>query len=194
MIKCIKGNLAAKTPTEVLIEVGGVGLAVHIPLSTYSALPEIGRQTKLSTYLHVREDQLKLYGFASKEECDLFTLLIGVNKIGPGVALQVLSSCKVNEFRELVGNGDTKSLSSMIKGVGKKTAERMIVELKDKIGDFAQSEGSQQDSSVAPDAVKALVELGSTPAAARNEVKKAIEKTGSDASVDIILRTVFDNR
>ncbi len=194
MIQSVKGTLTLKEPTLASVQVGGIGLSLRIPLSTFSKLPETPNPVQLFTYLYVREDQLKLYGFACKTECELFKLLLGVTKIGPGVALQVLSSCSVDEFKQLIAAGEIKTLSSLVKGVGKKTAERMILELKDKIGDFAQEDAALGDSAVAPDAVKALVELGSSPVAARKEVKKAIEQNGPGASADTILRTVFDNR
>ncbi len=194
MIQSVEGTLTCKEPTLLTVQVGGVGLAINIPLSTYSALPDPATPVQLFTYLYIREDQLKLYGFATEAECELFTTLIGVNKIGPAVALQVLSSCEVGEFRRMVANGDITTLASMVKGVGKKTAERMVVELKDKIGDFAPEDSVLRDAPVAPDAVKALMQLGSTASDARKEVSKAIEKTGSEVTVDTILRTVFQNR
>ncbi len=194
MINTVEGTLTSRTPTVATVQVGGIGLAVNIPLSTFSALPEPASRVALFTYLYIREDQLKLYGFATEAECDLFTLLIGVNKIGPAVALQVLSSCKVDEFRSMVARGDINTLASMVKGVGKKTAERMVVELRDRIGMLAAEDAAEGDPSMAPDAVKALMQLGSTPVDARAEVKKAIEQTGTGAPVDTILRKVFENR
>ncbi len=195
MIKTVEGKLVFKEPTLAIVKVGGIGLGLHLPLSTYSALPEIESQVHFFAYLYVREDQLKLFGFATEPERELFLLLLGVNKVGPNVALQVLSSCSVDSFKQLVANEDTDALASMVKGVGKKTAELMILELKDKIEDFVyDSEGAKQCASLSPDAVKALVELGSSPSAARKEVEKAVKQTGKDASADVILRQVFDNR
>ncbi len=194
MIKSVEGILSDKEPARATVKVGGVGLAVNIPLSTYSALPEIGSAVSLFTHLYIREDQLKLYGFATGAECSLFELLIGVNKVGPAVALQVLSSCKVEEFRRMVAAGDISTLASMVKGVGRKTAERMVLELKDKIDHGASEDPVLRGSPVAPDAVKALMQLGSSASDARREVMKAIEQTGAGASVDEILRTVFHNR
>lgn len=194
MIKSIKGTLVSKEPTRATVQIGGIALELSVPVSTYCVLPETPGPVSLFTYLHVREDMLKLFGFATEAECDLFTLLIGVNKVGPAVALQVLSSCSVEDFRRMVAGGDVASLSSMVKGVGKKTAERMVLELKDKIGGFSAEDAVLQQSQASPDAVKALVELGSTPSAARKEVREAIKQTGADAPVDVILRTVFDNR
>ncbi len=194
MIQSVKGILSSKEPALATVQVGGVGLAVHIPLSTYSALPGENDVVTLFTHLHVREDQLKLYGFASEAELELFNLLLGVTKIGPGVALQVLSSCSTGEFKRLIAAGEISTLTSLVKGVGKKTAERMVLELKEKVGDYSNADAVLRDSPVAPDAVKALVELGASPASARTEVRKAIEKSGPGSSLDDILRTVFENR
>ena len=121
-------------PMRLIIEAGGVGYDVHIPLSTYDKLPQPGAETKILTHLQVREDAHVLYGFATPEERDLFLLLVNnVSGIGPKLALAVLNGITPVLFRGLVVAGDIAALSK-IKGVGKKTAERIIVELRDKVG------------------------------------------------------------
>src|SRR5215471_16354186 len=134
MISFLHGKLIEALPTQVVLEVNGVGYEVLIPLSSYDKLPQPGQEVKLLTHLAIREDAHVLYGFMSAAERDLFRLLINtVSGIGPKIALNVLSGISVTAFRGAVANSDVKALSQ-ISGVGKKTAERIVVELKDKVG------------------------------------------------------------
>src|SRR6476661_3324837 len=134
MITFLNGRLIEALPTQVIVEVNGVGYEVLIPLSSYDKLPQPGQPLKLLTQLVVREDAHTLYGFMSTAERDLFRLLVNtVSGIGPKIALNILSGISVTAFRGAVANGDVKALSQ-ISGVGKKTAERIVVELKDKVG------------------------------------------------------------
>src|SRR3984885_12670761 len=134
MITFLHGKLIEALPTQVVVDVNGVGYEVLIPLSSFDKLPPPGGEVKLLTQLVVREDAHILYGFMSLAERDLFRLLINtVSGIGPKIALNILSGISVTAFRGAVANGDVKMLSQ-ISGVGKKTAERIIIELKDKIG------------------------------------------------------------
>ena len=134
MITFLQGKLVEALPTQVVVEVNGVGYEVLIPLSSFDKLPAPGQPVKLLTQLIVREDAHILYGFATAAERDLFRLLINnVSGIGPKTALNILSGMNAVAFRGAVANGDVKSLSQ-ISGVGKKTAERIVVELRDKIG------------------------------------------------------------
>ena len=134
MITFLNGKLVESLPTQVVVDVGGIGYEALIPLSSYDKLPPPGQPVKLLTQLIVREDAHTLYGFMSAAERDLFRLLINsVSGIGPKTALNILSGMNVPAFRGAVANGDVKALSQ-ISGVGKKTAERIVVELRDKIG------------------------------------------------------------
>src|SRR5215510_11941984 len=134
MITFLHGKLVDALPTQVTVDVHGVGYEVLIPLSSFDRLPTPGHEVKLLTHLAVREDAHVLYGFMSAQERELFRLLINtVSGIGPKIALNVLSGMNVTAFRGAVANGDVKALSQ-ISGVGKKTAERIVVELKDKVG------------------------------------------------------------
>ena len=133
MITFLHGQLVEALPTRVVVDVNGVGYEALIPLSSYNRLPPPGQPVRLLTQLVVREDAHTLYGFMTAEERDLFRLLVNtVSGIGPKIALNILSGINVTAFRGAVANGDVKALSQ-ISGVGKKTAERMIVELRDKI-------------------------------------------------------------
>ena len=133
MITFLRGNLVESLPDRAVVDVQGVGYECYIPTSTYDALPPAGEPVQLLTHFHVREQEQALYGFATTDERDLFRLLIDrVSGIGPKMGLAVLSGMRVADFKNNVVNGDVAILSK-IKGVGKKTAERMVVELKDKV-------------------------------------------------------------
>src|SRR2546421_5992670 len=134
MITFLHGKLIESLPTQIVVDVNGIGYDVLIPLSSYDKLPQPGQEVKLLTHLVIREDAHMLYGFATGTERDLFRLLINnVSGIGPKTALNVLSGISVTAFRGAVAGGDVKALSQ-ISGVGKKTAERIVVELRDKVG------------------------------------------------------------
>ena len=136
MITFLRGKLVEALPTQVVMEVQGVGYEVLIPLSSYDRLPTPGTEVLLLTHLAIREDAHLLYGFLTASERDLFRLLIHtVSGIGPKIALSVLSGMSIAAFRSAVAAGDVKALSS-VQGVGRKTAERIVVELRDKLGGF----------------------------------------------------------
>src|SRR5687767_6405771 len=167
MIHFLRGKLLETLPTQIIIDVGGVGYEVLIPLSSFDKLPARGDDITILTHLSIREDAHVLYGFMSAPERDMFRLLINtVSGIGPKIALNILSGINIAALRSAVASGDVKSLSQ-ISGVGKKTAERIVVELKDKMGKAAALEaGSAARATLSPedgkftDAVAALMALG----------------------------------
>jgi Holliday junction DNA helicase RuvA len=180
MIDRLQGRLVAKTPTAATVDVGGVGFAVRVPLSTYEKLPPEGGRVSLLTHLVVREDELCLFGFATDVERELFRMLLPVSRIGPAVALRVLSSCAPAQFKRYVLDGNADALKAAVKGIGAKTASRLIVELRERVEQLpvaAESAGGQ----AARDAVQALVALGEPQAAAERAVRAALEKLGPDA-------------
>ncbi len=193
MITFLRGHLAESFPNRAVVDVGGVGYGVHIPISTYDALPGVGQPVRLLTHLQVREDAHDLYGFASEEERDLFRLLINqVSGIGPKLALAVLSGMPVATFKACVARNDLAALSR-IKGVGKKTAERIVVELRDKVGVAAAWEAATAGQtpplqSHANDAVLALVSLGYRQPDAHKAVEQFLKDTSGDPGTDVILR------
>lgn len=132
MIATLTGILRSKSPTEIILDVNGVGYSVSIPLSTFEKLTETGSTVTLLTHLQVREDALQLYGFATEKELILFKMLISVSGIGPRIAQGVLSGISASDLREYIIKGNVGALTT-IPGVGKKTAERMVVELRDKM-------------------------------------------------------------
>lgn len=193
MITFLRGHLAESFPNRAIVDVGGVGYDVHIPISTYDALPGIGQPVRLLTHLQVREDAHDLYGFASEAERDLFRLLINqVSGVGPKMALSVLSGMPVGQFKSCVASGDLAALSR-IKGVGKKTAERIVVELRDKVGvaaawQAASAGGAPPLQSHANDAVLALVSLGYKQPEALKAVEAFLKNTPGEPATDEILR------
>ncbi len=194
MITFLQGQLIEAIPTQVTVDVHGVGYEALIPLSSYSKLPTTGQAVKLLTHLVVREDAHMLYGFMTAAERELFRLLINtVSGIGPKIALNVLSGMSVTAFRGAVANGDVKSLSQ-ISGVGRKTAERIVVELKDKIGAAGAWEAISAQRALSPeeqkanDAVLALMALGFKQVEAQESVGKMLNLVGMQATVEDLVR------
>lgn len=181
MIDFLQGTLVAKSPATVSIQVAGVGLFLRVPLSTYQELPPEGSPARLLTHLHVREEELSLYGFATREERELFRMLLGVSRIGPAVALRVLSSCSVAQFVGYVLDENADALRATVKGIGPKAAARLIIELKERVGDLAVAAEEPSAGQAARDAVQALVALGEPRGAAERAVRAAVAKLGADA-------------
>jgi Holliday junction DNA helicase RuvA len=194
MITFLEGTLAEALPTQIVVAVHGVGYQVLIPLSSYDKLPGVGSQIKILTHLQVREDAHILFGFATAAERDLFRLLVNnVSGIGPKTALDVLSGISVSNFKAAVVSGDA-GLLSKTKGIGKKTAERIIVELKDKVGIAAAWEAASAGHAPTPeqtqtnDAVLALISLGYKQIDAHKAVKQAQEKSGAAQGTEDLVR------
>jgi holliday junction DNA helicase RuvA len=173
MIGRLTGRVATKTPDKVLLEVGGVGYLVHIPLSTFYELPEIESPASLWIHTHVREDVLALYGFLTERERALFLLLLGVTGIGPRIALTVLSGIPPVELVEALREQDVRRLVA-VPGVGKKTAERMVLELAEKVASLPGEAPTKEPAAVAADdVISALVNLGYR----RTEAERAVDAT-----------------
>jgi Holliday junction DNA helicase RuvA len=186
MIGHLRGTLLEKRPNEVVVEAGGVGYEVQIPISTFTALPEEGKNVALRIHTHVREDALALFGFFTIQERAVFERLISVSGIGPKLAITVLSGLATADLVAAIRTGDVAKLVR-IPGVGKKTAERIVLELKDKIpGDEAITHGAPVTdstsgwSSVDRDVLSALQNLGCSRAAAEEAVRKTKEKGAPD--------------
>jgi holliday junction DNA helicase RuvA len=174
MIGRLTGRLAAKATDHVLLDVGGVGYLVHIPLSTFYELPETEGPASLWVHTHVREDTLALYGFLTERERALFQLLMSVAGIGPKVALTVLSGMPPSDLVEALRKQDVRRLVS-IPGVGKKTAERMVLELAERVEKLGREPSSLAPAAVAADdVVSALVNLGYR----KSEAERAVETIG----------------
>jgi Holliday junction DNA helicase RuvA len=194
MITFLRGKLVEALPTQAIVEVQGVGYEVLIPLSSFDKLPAPGGDVHLLTHLAIREDAHVLYGFTTSAERDLFRLLIHtVSGIGPKIALNILSGMNPVALRGAVANGDVKALSQ-ISGVGKKTAERIVVELKDKIGAAGAWEASSAQRGLSDadqrinDAVLALIALGFKQPDAHEAVRATQALLGAQASVEDLVR------
>lgn len=194
MITFLHGKLVESLPTQVVVDVNGVGYEALIPLSSFDRLPAPGGEVRLLTHLAVREDAHVLYGFMTSAEREMFRLLINtVSGIGPKIALNILSGMNATAFRGAVARGDVKSLSQ-ISGVGKKTAERIVVELRDKIGAAGAWEASSAQRALSPDdqklndAVLALIALGSKQVEAHEAVRAAQAALGSSATIEDLVR------
>ena len=196
MITHLVGTIIESTPAQVVIEVSGVGYELQIPSSSFSSLPQPGKQAKILTHLAVREDAHILYGFATSEEREVFRILINtVSGIGPRIALNVLSGMNPADFAQAVSEADTKRLSQ-ISGLGKKTAERIVVELKDKlkhlaVGSSQKEETNQSTGTHTNDAVAALVSLGYKAADASKRVEAAAKMLGDQTSLDRLIRAAL---
>ena len=188
MFDYIEGDLVRKSPAQAVIAAGGVGYHFTIPISTYEALPASGR-AKLLVYLHVREDVLRLYGFAAEEERRLFTQLISISGIGPSTALAILNGISVADFKRVVASEQVSALCR-VKGIGRKTAERVIVELRREMERELAEEPAARAAGVSAtaDAIAAMLALGYTRSAAEKAVTRAIEKVGRAAPLEQIVR------
>jgi len=197
MISFLHGKLVEALPTQVTVEVHGLGYDVLIPLSSFDKLPAPGGDVHLLTHLVVREDAHVLYGFMTAAERALFRMLINtVSGIGPKIALNILSGMNPVAFRGAVATGDVKALAS-ISGVGKKTAERIVVELKDRIGAVGAWEASSAKHTLSPadqklnDAVLALIALGFKQAEAHESVRAALAVLGETATLEALVRAAL---
>jgi Holliday junction DNA helicase RuvA len=180
VIFALEGKIVSKSPVEVVVDVGGIHYLVNIPVTVYQKLGEVGANVKLYTYLIVREEEIYLYGFSSVEERDFFKLLISVSGIGPKMAQAIMSGMSVDELKNSIIRGDVSSLVS-IPGVGKKTAERVIVELRDKIAkiEFAGKPLefiSSDQVEVRNEALLALISLGFSRQSAEKAIRAVLKE------------------
>src|SRR6202158_220138 len=181
MIGQLRGRLAEKRPNQVLVDVGGVGYVVQVPLSTFAALGELHTEVTLLIHTHVREDALALYGLVSAREKHFFEMLLSASGVGPSLALKILSGMSVEELVPAIRGSDRWRLTQ-IPGVGRKTAERMVVELKDKLDAVtveAERPAASSPAGIEADVVSALVNLGYEARAAEGAVAEAKRQAGT---------------
>lgn len=195
MIDRLSGVVAAKGAEGVVLDVGGVGFLTEVSAITLSDLPSVGEPCVLFTHLNVREDALQLFGFSSEEERELFRLFIGVSKIGPKLALAALSCRRPADLKRALATGDV-ALFSSVQGIGKKTAERLILELREKVGDLALRTGGPSAVGAVVDegplslARAALMELG----LAAQEADRLLAGADPEAPVEMIVRRALGGR
>lgn len=190
MIAFLDGKLDEKKPARAVLNVGGVGYEVLIPLSSYDKLPNTGENCRLLIHDHIREDAHELFGFATDAERSVFQLLISVSGIGPKLALGALSSLSTRELKLAISGGDTARLSS-ISGIGKKTASRLVIELRDKIsaGDALEAQAGVGEQDVRlRDSVLALISLGHKQAEAQDMLTRILPNLAAEMTVEDIVR------
>jgi holliday junction DNA helicase RuvA len=192
MIGLLRGRLLEKRPNQVILDVSGVGYLVAVPLSTFAALGDLHAEVTLLIHTHVREDALSLYGFLSQREKHLFELLLGASGVGPSLALKILSGMNVEELVPAIRTGDVARLTK-IPGVGRKTAERMVVELKDKLEGVAtetEKPAAASPAGVDADVKSALINLGYDERVAEAALAKAKRESGT-ANFEKLLRVTL---
>jgi Holliday junction DNA helicase RuvA len=188
MIATLTGRLKRKAPDYLIVDVSGVGYQVSVPLSTYRTLPEEGEEISLHIHTHLREDSLSLFGFLTQEEKELFLLFLSVSGIGPKLAIAVLSNMSVQDLVHAIQSSDDSKLYS-IPGIGKKTAARMVLELRDKIKVLAPTaaQGQTVEAGDSEDALSALVNLGYKRSIAEDTLRK-VKHGRSDLSVEVLIK------
>lgn len=197
MIAQIRGQLASKEPHRVVVDVNGVGYQIFIPLSTFYQLPEVPAEVFLHTHTHVREDVLQLFGFHTRDEQALFELLQGVSGIGPRLATNILSGISVDELVPALSEGNVTRLRA-VPGVGKKLAERLVVELREKAGSTRLAQTPAAPAGLSPvadrlleDVVSALVNLGCNRKEAIKAAEIARKELGPTAEFERLIKTAF---
>ena len=200
MIERINGVLVERAPTHVVVEVGGIGYGLSISLNTFEQLPDLGSEVSLLTHTYVREDRLQLFGFSDAEEREMFQLLIGVAGIGPNSAQTILSGMSVEELKSAIFEERVSDLTR-VRGIGRKTADRVVVDLRDKIDPVSKrtldTEGEPAASTwnkKTEEAVLALAALGIATASARKAVASAMEKTGADITLQELIKLALNER
>ena len=196
MIAHLKGQLNYKSPEHSIVDVNGVGYKVFTPLSSYYSLPPLGKIVSLRIHTRVREDDIKLFGFLTEEEQTIFEKLITINKVGPKLALGILSGMSPADLLTAVMNKDAARLSA-IPGVGKKTAERLALEMKDKLADLTLDMEHQPDANPQEgfyeDALSALVNLGYKKPQAEKALKLTYDENGKDSSLENLIKASLNN-
>jgi holliday junction DNA helicase RuvA len=194
MIEHVRGELVHKSPTHVVVEANGVGYGLAISLTTYDQLPSVGETGMLLTHLYVREDRMELFGFADQRERTMFQILLGVSGIGPNSAQAVLSGIAISDLEDAIYHGRANELTA-IKGIGRKTAERMILDLRDKVQPHGHADAavdpeapSRHAHGQVGEAEMALVALGIAPAAARQAIAKVQKKSDVNLSLQELIK------
>ena len=200
MIERVNGVIVERAPTHVVVGVGGIGYGLSISLHTFEQLPDLGGEVSLLTHTYVREDRLQLFGFSDAEEREMFQLLIGVAGIGPNSAQTILSGMSVKELKSAIFEERAADLTR-IRGIGRKTADRVVIDLRDKIDPVSKRVLDAEDAlATSPlnnnteEAVLALSALGISPAAARKAVASAMEKSGEDTSLQELIKQALNER
>ncbi len=195
MFSYIKGILTYKEPTNCTLDVHGIGFEIHITLSTYENLPIIGKEVKLLIHHYVREDAQRLYGFFTFEEKELFLLLISISGIGAKMALTILSGATPDQFKNRIISEDVKSLT-LIPGIGKKTAQRIIIELGEKLTQLSGTSSDEMSITAkypnTEEALRALISLGYNRAESTKAINKALKEIGNNGSLEQYIKIALN--
>jgi len=198
MIAHLAGILFSKTPQSIVVDTAGVGYRIHIPLSTFYQLPDEREKVSLHVYTHVREDMLQLFGFHTETEKEIFLLLISVSGIGPKLALNILSGIGIDELLNAIVSDDSKRISA-IPGVGKKTSQRITLELKEKMSDVFEGielrpreEMQIKNKEIFDDALSALINLGYRSRSAKTVIENIL-RDDNDINIDTLLKEALRN-
>ena len=192
MIDYLRGNLVFKDPTYVIIDVNGIGYHVKISLQTYTEIKD-EEQIKLLTFLHIKEDAHTLFGFKQEDEKRLFLLLLSINGVGPSIGLMILSSLSSNEIEQAILSGDVATIQH-VKGIGAKTAQRIILELKDKVGKGGSDTMTaplgflKSSNKIREEALQALITLGFPKPAAEKNIASVLKKTTGEISLEDLIK------
>ncbi|MFA7173577.1 MAG: Holliday junction branch migration protein RuvA [Kiritimatiellia bacterium] len=195
MIVYLKGTLIEKSPSTVILDVGGIGYEVLISVNTYDRLPASGGSCKLLTYHHLRDDNETLIGFFDDKEKKMFEMLLNVNGVGAKTALSILSGLTVKELSICIAEGNIKRISS-VHGIGKKTAERIAMELRDRVNPFEALTGAEQghpENTIMRDTVQALTSLGFAQDKATKMVQAVLTKEGAPPDIETLLRKALSS-
>ena len=200
MIERVEGVIVERSPTHVVVGVGGIGYGLSISLNTFEQLPDLGSEVSLLTYTYVREDRFQLFGFSDAGEREMFQLLIAVAGIGPNSAQTILSGMSVDELKTAILEERASDLTR-VRGIGRKTADRVVVDLRDKIAPSWKQTRDAEGESVqstrnekTEEAVLALAALGIAPAAARKAVVNAMDNSGVDATLQDLIKQALNER
>ena len=200
MIERVEGVIVERSPTHVVVGVGGIGYGLSISLNTFEQLPDLGSEVSLLTYTYVREDRFQLFGFSDAGEREMFQLLIAVAGIGPNSAQTILSGMSVDELKTAILEERASDLTR-VRGIGRKTADRVVVDLRDKIAPSWKQTRDAEGESVqstrnekTEEAVLALAALGTAPAAARKAVVNAMDNSGVDATLQDLIKQALNER
>ena len=190
MIVSLKGLLVSKTPSDVVIDVNGIGYQCSISAYTYDQLPKIGDELSLNTFLQITENSHSLYGFINSEEKSLFKMLISINGIGPKTVMPIISSARPDDIINRIISGDVSMLSSL-PGIGTKTAKRIIIELKDKLSDYSSDDITElADESIIKDALNALSSLGYSGVSVKRIIDQNLIKNPEIEIEELIKKTL----
>jgi Holliday junction DNA helicase RuvA len=193
VIEQLTGKIVYKEPEHVVLDVNGVGYGLDIPLSTYNQLPGVDQTIRMFTFLCVQEEALRLFGFHTEEERDIFTVLINTPGIGPKTSLGILSSLPIDEFARAIANNDLHTLTR-IPGIGKKTSERLVLELRGKLERFMyapsahERTASREKRKRVDEAIQALISLGCRPSVAQQAVWKAVDVVPEDVTLEDLVK------